>query len=100
MTDQDVARLRASLDLATYTDPKPGVSGASPGVARLDLWSGLFLEPGVGEGEWMLEGRTWGNPPEASVREWHIQAALAARELDPRVEIPAAHLAAGPVSRE
>jgi hypothetical protein len=88
MTDADLARLHASLDLATYRNPKPGVSGASTGVARLDLWSGLFLEPGEGEGEWALEGRTWGNPPEASIHEWHVRAALAARELDPQVKIP------------
>jgi hypothetical protein len=89
MTDSDLDRLRTSLDLVLYTDPKPGVSGASPGVARLDLWSGLFLEPGGGKEEWALEARTWGDPPAASVEEWHVRAALAARELDPSVPIPA-----------
>jgi hypothetical protein len=88
MTDPDLARLHARLDLVTYVSPKPGVSGASPGVVPLDFWSGLFLERGAGETEWVLEGRTWGKPTEAAVREWHIRAALTARELDPAVEIP------------
>jgi hypothetical protein len=47
----------------------------------LDFWSGLFLERGGAEGEWVLEGRTWGHPPESVVHEWHVRAALAAREL-------------------
>ncbi len=42
--------------------PKPGVSGASQGVAQLDFWSGLFLERGAGADEWVLEGRTWAIP--------------------------------------
>ena len=46
--------------------PKPGVKlRASPGVAQLDFWSGLFLEPGAGadKDEWVLEGRTWAISP-------------------------------------
>jgi hypothetical protein len=89
MADDDLARLHSSLDLATYMAPKVGVGGAaSPGVVPLDFWSGLFLERGAGEAEWVLEGRTWGNPHDAAIHEWHIRAALAARELDPSVEIP------------
>jgi hypothetical protein len=88
MSDLDLARLHSSLDLVTYISPKPGVSGASPGVVRLDFWSGLFLERGASEREWVLEGRAWDNPPEAAVHEWHIRAALAARELDPTVQVP------------
>jgi hypothetical protein len=60
MTDADAARLRASLDLVTYTIPKPGLFAASPGLVPLDSWSGLFLERGAGEDEWALEARTWG----------------------------------------
>lgn len=88
MTDADLARLHSSLDLVTYIRPKPGVSGARPGVVPLDFWSGLFLERDERDDEWLLEGRTWGNPPEPLVHEWHVRAALAARELDPTVEIP------------
>lgn len=88
MTDADIARLHSELDLVTYLTPKPGVSGASPGVVPLDFWSGLFLERGETEGEWALEGRTWGHPPESLVHDWHVRAALAAKELDPAVEIP------------
>lgn len=90
MTDADLARLRSELDLVTYITPKPGVSGASLGVVPLDFWSGLFLVRGNREGEWVLEGRTWGLPPDAVVHGWHVRAALAARELDRTVEIPRA----------
>jgi hypothetical protein len=88
MTDADLARLHSGLDLVTYTTPKPAVSGVQPGVVRLDFWSGLFLERGSAENEWVLEGRSWGNPPEPLVHEWHVRAALAAKELDPNVTIP------------
>lgn len=88
MSDADLAHLHRELDLVTYLSPKPGVSGASPGVARLDTWSGLFLERGEGSDEWFLEGRTWDSPPKTTVHQWHIRAALAARELDPAVQIP------------
>lgn len=89
MTSDDVARLHGALDLVTYMTPKPGVSGASPGVAALDPWSGLFLGPGAAEGEWILEGRTWWHPPAEAAHEWHVRGALAARELDPSVQVPA-----------
>ena len=49
MTDADVARLHRELDLATYLSPKPGVSGAGPGLVPLDIWTGLFMERGAGE---------------------------------------------------
>lgn len=88
MTDADLARLRTELDLVSYLSPKPGVSGASPGVVPLDFWSGLFLVRGEADGDWSLEARTWGNPPEPQVHEWHIRAALAARQLDPTVPVP------------
>jgi hypothetical protein len=88
MTYDHLARLHSELDLVTYLTPKPGVSGASAGVVPLDFWSGLFLEHGVGEDDWMLEARTWDSPPESLVHEWHVRAALVARELDPTVHIP------------
>lgn len=88
LTDADLARLHSAMGMATYLSPKPGVSGASAGVAKLDLWSGLFLVRGEEDGEWALEGRTWGNPSEGLVHEWHVRAALAARALDPAVVVP------------
>jgi hypothetical protein len=88
MSDADFARLRSTLDLVIYSSPKPGVSGASLGVVPLDPWSGLFLERGAGENEWILEARTWGRPGESSVHEWQVRAASAARQLDRSVEVP------------
>lgn len=88
MTDADFDLLRHELDLVTYVGPKPGVSGASPGVVPLDFWSGLFLERGAGDGEWVLQARSWGNPPASSIHEWHVRAALVAQQLDPTVQIP------------
>ena len=88
MADADVARLRASLDLVTHLSPKAGTFGISLGLVPLDSWSGLFLERGAGEDEWLLEACTWENPPESVIHEWHMRAALAARELDPTVPLP------------
>jgi hypothetical protein len=62
MTDADLARLGHSLDLWTHIDPKQRPNPNSPGVARLDHFSGLFLERGEAEGEWLLEARSWGCP--------------------------------------
>jgi hypothetical protein len=90
MTDEDASRLHTSLELETYLTPKPGVSAVGPGVARLDFWSGLFLEHGPRDGGWVLEGRTWGSPPESLVHEWHIRAAQAAKQLDRDVQVPGA----------
>jgi hypothetical protein len=58
-------------------------------VVPLDSWSGLFLERGAGQDEWVLEGRTWDDPPESAVYELHVRAALAAKKLDPTVQMPA-----------
>ena len=88
MTNAELARLQRELDLVTYLSPKPGVSGASPGVVPLDFWSGLFLERCADEREWVLKARTWGDLPTPLVHEWHVRAALAAQQLDPTVQIP------------
>jgi hypothetical protein len=93
MGDEDLLRLHRSLDMVTYLSPKPGVAGAQPGVAKLDEWSGLFLVRGEAEGEWALEARTWGDPPAEAVNSWRHLAALAARELDSGVDVPAAVVA-------
>jgi hypothetical protein len=86
--DEQLQHLHRRLDMVTYLSPKPGVFGAQPGFARLDAWSGLYLVKGEADGQWRLEARTWGNPPEQAVRQWHHQAACVAHELDPSVPLP------------
>jgi hypothetical protein len=90
MSDEHVARLARTLNLATHLHPKLRDSPASPGVVRLDFDSGLFLMRGANEDEWVLEGRTWGDPPEQTVHKWHLGAFVAAHELDPTVAPPVA----------
>lgn len=99
MTAVDTDRLRADLDLVTQLSPKPGASAVSPGLVRLDHWSGLFLERGEDEGDWILEARTWDRPPPSTVDDWQMRAALAARRLDPAVPIPQAPPPANVISR-
>jgi len=88
MSDQDAALLSRTLDLTTHLHPKQHPSPTSPGVARLDFDSGLFLQRGPTEGRLVLEGRTWGHPAPSTVREWHLRAAAAAHRLDPAVTLP------------
>lgn len=88
MSDADVRGLNGVLDMATHLHPKLHASPASPGVARLDFFSGLFLIRGDGPDEWRLEGRTWGSPAAETAHGWHLVAADAARLLDPRVPVP------------
>jgi hypothetical protein len=88
MTDADLARLARAFDLSTHLQPKLHPDPNSPGVARLDHFSGLFLERGAADGEWVLEARTWGRPAPESVHRWHVLAAGAARQLDPSVKLP------------
>ncbi len=88
MSDGDVALLARALDLTTHMHPKLRQSPTSPGLVRLDHHSGLFLERGAAEGDWVLEARTWGVPPPLSIHEWHVLAAGAARLLDPSVGFP------------
>jgi hypothetical protein len=88
MSDADIHRLNSVLGMDTQLLPKMRPSPASPGVLRLDFFSGLFLVRGDGPGEWRLEGRTWGAPAPRSVHGWHLVAADAARLLDPTVPVP------------
>jgi hypothetical protein len=88
MSDADIHRLNSVLDMDTHLLPKMRASPASPGVSRLDFFSGLFLVRGGGPEEWRLEGRTWGAPAPRSVHGWHLVAANAARLLDPTVPVP------------
>jgi hypothetical protein len=88
MTDSDLALLARTLDLSTHMVQKMRPDPNSPGVARLDHFSGLFLERGERDGQWLLEARTWGKPASESVHEWNLLAAGAAHQLDPTVEPP------------
>ncbi len=88
MSDADLAVLARVLDLSTHMYPKMRPDPNSPGVARLDHFSGLFLERGAAEGQWRLEARTWGTPAPETAHEWHLLAAQAARRLDPHVTLP------------
>gem|GEM_PF-1183300 len=94
MSDYDLALLARMLDLSTRVQSTSrsrhhaARRHDTPGFARLDHYSGLFLKRGVVEGEWLLEARTWGHPAAQSVHEWHVLAAGAARALDPTVTSP------------
>ncbi|MGH2886546.1 MAG: hypothetical protein ACRDPA_28280, partial [Solirubrobacteraceae bacterium] len=88
MSDLDYARLARVLDLSTHTYQKQTPNPTSPGVARLDHFSGLFLERGADDGKWVLQARTCGNPAARTVHEWHLLAAQGARQLDPSVTLP------------
>ena len=88
MSDADIHRLNSVLGLDTHLHPKLRGSPASPGVSRLDFFSGLFLVRGDGPQDWRLEGRTWGAPAPESVHGWHLVATDAARLLDPTVPVP------------
>ena len=69
MSDADLVVLAHVLDLSTHMYPKMRPDPNSPGVARVDHFSGLFLERSADEGPWMLEGRTWGKPAPQTVHE-------------------------------
>jgi hypothetical protein len=88
MRDSDLDRLARTLNLATHMRPKLHDSLTSPGVVRLDFYSRLFLQRGPTEGQWVLEGRTWGDPSQSIVHDWHRCAAAAAHRLDPSVAFP------------
>jgi hypothetical protein len=88
MSDLDLALLARTLDLSTRRHAKMHPRPDSPGFARLDHDSGLFLECGADEGQWMLQARTWGHPAPESIHEWHVVTAGAAHQLDPTVILP------------
>lgn len=87
MGNSDLALLTRTLDLSTRMHPKLRPRHDSPGLARLDHHSGLFLMRSVIDGQWMLQARTWGHPSAQSVHGWHVLAAAAARQLDPTVTL-------------
>lgn len=88
MSDSDLGLLARTLDLTTHMDPKMRPSPNSPGVVRLDHFSGLFLKRRVEQGRWVFEARTWGHPATQIVHEWQLLAADAAHQLDPTVTRP------------
>jgi hypothetical protein len=96
MMDDALALLARTLDLTTCTHSMMRPRHESPGLVRLDHYSGLFLNRGGTEGQWTLEARTWGRPAAQSVHEWHVLAAGAARQLDPTVPVPERVSAASP----
>jgi hypothetical protein len=93
MSDDDLSVLANALDLWRHMQPKMRPSPTSLGVARLDHFSGLFLERDGDDGHWVLHARTWGQPAPQTVHDWHLVAAQAARQLDPSVRLP------GPISK-
>ncbi len=88
MSDRDLASLALALDFDTRVAAAGSPPEARLGPARLDHDSGLFLKAGEGEGQWLLEARTWGRPDPTSVHRWNVRAATAARRIDPTVELP------------
>ena len=86
MSDPDVALLVRILGLTMHRYPTR--QSPAPGAARLDHFSGLFLERGAAEGQWVLEARTWGHPAPETVHEWLVLAAGTAHLLDPTVMFP------------
>lgn len=88
MLNADLALLARTLNLSTRVHPKMLPLHDSPGLLRLDHFSGLFLKRGATEGEWSLEAQSWRRPGEQSIHEWHVMAACAARQLDSTVAIP------------
>jgi hypothetical protein len=88
MSDLDLALMERTLDLSMRQHVKMHPRPDSPGFARLDHYSGLFLECGEVKGQWMLQARTWGHPAQESVHEWQVVAAGAAQQLDPTVILP------------
>ncbi len=88
MSESDVALLARELDLCANlrSEATPGTDNL--GFARLDHSSGLFLKPGMVDGQWILRAQTWGRPAPRTVHGWHVLAAAAVRRLDPTVSVP------------
>ena len=92
----DLALLERTLDLSIRMHAKMHPRPDSSAFVRLDHYSGLFLERGAAEGQWMLQARTWGHPAPQSVHEWHLVAAGGAHQLDPTVTLPKRLCASAP----
>jgi hypothetical protein len=88
LSDFDLKHLESDLGMITDIHPKLHNSPVSPGVVRLDFQSGMFLVPGELQNEWVIEGRTWGDPPQSVIDGWRVHALLAAHHVDPTVTLP------------
>jgi hypothetical protein len=88
MTGSDLELLRRQLDMTTQVEHKLPAYPNTPAVARLDHSSGLFLERADGESQWLLQARTWGNPPAPTIHEWRVRTAQVVRQLDPETALP------------
>lgn len=93
--DRQIERLARRLAMMTHLHPKLSGAPASTASAILDRHSLLLLQRGEREGVWVLEGRTWGDPPQRAVRRWQAAAGEAAALLDPRLGRPQARAAPG-----
>lgn len=89
MNGSDLELLRRQLAMTTHVDHKLPVDPNSPAVAQLDQDSSLLLECGTAEDQWILQARTWGRPSACTVHDWLVRVTQVARQIDPRVEIPA-----------
>jgi hypothetical protein len=88
MDGHDLAMLAGALDMTTTPRSKGDPRENDLAFARLDHFSGLFLERSIVEGQWVLKGMTWGHPGPQPVHEWHVVAAAAAQRLDSTVKAP------------
>lgn len=96
MSELDLALLERRLDLSTRVHAEMHPRPDSPAFVRLDRYSGLFVECGAAEGQWMLQARTYGRPAPQSVHEWHVVAAGGAHQLDRTVTLPKRLCASAP----
>lgn len=83
----DIDRLD-QFGLVIDLHPDLKCTSASPGMLVLDRSSDLLLEHGDGPDAWELRGQTWGTPSSITAHRWHVEAAAAARLLDPAVPVP------------
>lgn len=88
MTGADLELLRRQLALTTHVEHKLPVDPSSPAVARLDHYSGLFLEHDRVKDRWVLQARTWCAPSAPTVHGWRVRVAQVVRQLDPTAELP------------
>lgn len=83
MEEADSSLLSRLLHLNLCLEPKLRWVASKPGVRSLDRETGLYLLEGSVEGSWLLEARTWGNPPKNLVNIWHQEALAVARRINP-----------------
>jgi hypothetical protein len=88
MGGHDLAMLAGELDMSTTPRSKGDPRENHLAFARLDHFSGLFLNRSTVEGEWVLKAMTWGHPGPQPIHGWHVAAAAAAQRLDPTVKAP------------